>query len=236
MSNVKIYSILRDPLRGDQTAPFAGAIHALRKPEAIRIDMSLASIPGASDSLVDLLARELRELNTQNQGQLTGDPYCVKLFQSTDFNLENTNTVSLFLYRVDVDEARRNVEMPSPSLGRSGSRWLGLELSYLLTVWGQKSASGEQNVLQNCMEILHEFAILQGSNLSSKHRWEPEDAMRISLAPMNHEDLMRLWDGFDVPYQLSVPYLVRTVRLAPRELVESLVTSRGLAFGSRLSP
>jgi|688.fasta_scaffold198174_3 hypothetical protein len=198
--------------------------------------MSLASIPGASDSLVDLLDRELRDLNARHQGKIAQDLFTVKLFQSTNFNDENSNIVSLFLYRVDVDEARRNVEMPPPGLGRSGSRWLGLELSYLLTVWGQKSASGEQIVLQHCMEILHEFAILQGSNLSSKHLWEPEDAMRISLAPMNHEDLMRLWDGFDVPYQLSVPYLVRTVRLAPRESGEALVTSRGLAFGARIRP
>jgi len=42
----------------------------------------------------------------------------------------------------------------------------------------------------------------------------------VSLASMNHEDMMRLWDGFDLPYQLSVSYLVRTVRLAhPLELL-----------------
>ena len=53
---------------------------------------------------------------------------------------------------------------------------------------------------------------------------------------MNHEDLMRLWDGFDLPYQLSVPYLVRTVRIGARESSETPVTSRTLAVGSRVSP
>jgi hypothetical protein len=119
---------------------------------------------------------------------------------------------------------------------RASRHWLGLELSYLLTVWGQNSASGEQGILQHCMEILQEFSILQGSLLSSAHSWEPEDALRISLAPMNHEDLMRLWDGFDLPYQLSVPYLVRTVRLALRESSDGVITSRALALGSRVSP
>jgi len=86
------------------------------------------------------------------------------------------------------------------------------------------------------MEILQEFSILQGSLLSPAHSWDPEDALRIALASMNHEDLMRLWDGFDLPYQLSVPYLVRTVRLAPRESGDSLTTSRTLALGSRVAP
>ena len=49
---------------------------------------------------------------------------------------------------------------------------------------------------------------------------------------MNHEDLMRLWDGFDLPYQLSVPYLVRTVRIAARPRQDVPVSSRTLAFGS----
>jgi hypothetical protein len=53
---------------------------------------------------------------------------------------------------------------------------------------------------------------------------------------MNHEDMMRLWDGFDLAYQLSVPYLVRTVRLPGTAVRESPVTSRSLAFGSRVQP
>jgi len=109
-------------------------------------------------------------------------------------------------------------------------------LSYLLTVWGQNSASGKQLMLQHCMEILQEFAIVQGAWLSPSYSWEPEDALRISLAPMHHEDMMRLWDGFDLPYQLSVPYLVRTARLAPRERIEVPATNRALAFGSRIQP
>ena len=56
------------------------------------------------------------------------------------------------------------------------------------------------------------------------------------MAPMKHEDMMRLWDGFDLPYQLSVPYLVRTVRLAPREKSEMPVTSSTLAIGSQIQP
>ncbi|MEA5416848.1 DUF4255 domain-containing protein [Synechococcus sp. BA-132 BA5] len=193
--------------------------------------MSAASIPGASDSVVSLLKNRLEARLGPGR-----DGFDVQLFRSADYSGPPTNTVSLLLYRVDVDEARRYGDSQATPPSRPASRWLGLELSYLLTVWGQNSASGEQRMLQHCMEILQEFAIVQGSWLSPGFSWEPDDALRISLAPMNHEDMMRLWDGFDLPYQLSVPYLVRTVRLAARDSGESPVTSRGLAFGTRIRP
>lgn len=208
--------------------------------------MSIASIPGASDSLVRLLDQELerRRRDTTRPEELRPADFGVRLFSSADFlERPGTSIVSILLYRVDIDEARRSVETPSATPGRSTTRWLGLELSYLLTAWGLRggesataSAIPEQEMLQHCMEILQQFAIVQGPQLHPRYPWQPEDALRISLAPMNHEDLMRLWDGFDLPYQLSVPYLVRTVRLAPRESGDGLVTSRALAFGSRVAP
>ena len=195
------------------------------------IPVSAASIAGTSETLVSLLKQQLELLLGP-----TRDGYAVELFRSAQYTGPPTNTVSLLLYRVDVDEARRYSESPAAGPTLPGSRWLGLELSYLLTVWGQSSASGEQRMLQHCMEIMQEFAIVQGSWLSPAYSWEPEDALRISMAPMNHEDMMRLWDGFDLPYQLSVPYLVRTVRLAPREKSEMPVTSSTLAIGSQIQP
>lgn len=193
--------------------------------------MSASSIPGVSETLVSILKSQLEERLGPGR-----DGYSVELFRSAQYIGPPTNTISLLLYRVDVDEARRFTETPAISPGSSRIRWLGLELSYLLTVWGQNSATGEQRMLQNCMEILQDFAIVQGSWLSSSYGWEPEDALRVSLAPMNHEDMMRLWDGFDLPYQLSVPYLVRTVRIAARKRDEGPVVSRNLAFGERIQP
>ena len=183
--------------------------------------MSLASIPGASDTLVSVLRQRLEVLLGP-----TRDGYDVELFRSAQFTGPPTNTVSLLLYRVDVDKSRRYDDLPAGSPTLPGTRWLGqsLSLSYMFTVWGQNSASSEQRMLQHCMEILEEFPL------------DPEDALRIFLDPMSHEHIMRLWDGFDLPYQLSVPYLVQGVRLAPREKSEVPVTSGALAFESRIQP
>jgi len=154
------------------------------------IPVSAASIAGTSETLVSLLKQQLELLLGP-----TRDGYAVELFRSAQYTGPPTNTVSLLLYRVDVDEARRYSESPAAGPTLPGSRWL-----------------------------------------SPAYSWEPEDALRISMAPMKHEDMMRLWDGFDLPYQLSVPYLVRTVRLAPREKSEMPVTSSTLAIGSQIQP
>ena len=193
--------------------------------------MGAPSIPAASETLRSLLRQQL-------EGRLGSglNGYSVELFRSAQFKGPPTGIVSLLLYRVDVDEARRFGASPASSGAEPTGRWMGLELSYLLTVWGSASALGEQEMLQHCMEILQEFAIVQGSWLSPAYAWETEDALRISLAPMNHEDMMRLWDGFDLAYQLSVPYLVRTVRLSGTPVREAPVTSRALALGSRVRP
>jgi hypothetical protein len=193
--------------------------------------MSASSIPGASDTLVFLLKNQLEARLGPSR-----DGYDVQLYRSADFTSRPSGIVSLFLYRVDVDEARRFGDSPAVPPSQPATRWLGLELSYLLTVWGRESASGEQRMLQHCMEILQEQAIVQGSWLHPNYPWEPDDALRISLAPMNHEDMIRLWDGFDLPYQLSIPYLVRTLRIAARPRDEGPVISRALAIGSGRQP
>ena len=117
--------------------------------------------------------------------------YAVSLFRSAQFTAPPTNTVSLLLYRVDTNPALRDV--PENHL-------LVLRLSYLLTVWGESCASEEQEILQHCMEILNESPILRESPLTP--------CLCISLEPLTNDEMMRLWQGFDLPYQLSVSYLV----------------------------
>ncbi|MEB3242336.1 MAG: DUF4255 domain-containing protein [Cyanobacteriota bacterium] len=193
--------------------------------------MSLASIAGTSDTLVSLLRQRLEDRLGPGR-----DGFEVELFRSADFTGSPRNKVSLLLYRVDVDEARRLGRTPAAPPLQPAVEWLGVELSYLLTVWGNTSAIGEHRMLQHCMEILQEFAIVSGPWLSAGYSWEPEDALRISLASLNHEDMMRLWDGFDLPYQLSTSYLVRTVRLGARSREEAPATSRSLLVGNRSLP
>lgn len=86
-------------------------------------------------------------------------------------------------------------------------------------------------MLARCMDILDRHAVVSGALLDPGYPWEPEDGLRVSLAHLSTEDMLRLWDSLEPPYQLSVPYVVRTARLAARERPEPSITdSRSLAF------
>jgi len=188
------------------------------------------SIAGVSASLRRLLEDELVAESA------LGD-YTVSLFSTRHFRGEITNTVALFLFRVEVDETRRLVDLPPAIAGAPRRLALGLELHYLLTVWGKQSAEGEQVMLANCMDILSRHAVLDGSRLTPAYAWEPGEALRVTPSHLPSEDLLRLWDSLEPPYQLSVPYIVRTARLPARERIETPPTdTRTLVFVPAVHP
>jgi hypothetical protein len=187
-------------------------------------------VAGASATLLRLLEDQLDA--TGGRGN-----YSVSVFSSRNFVPGLTNQVALFLYRVDIDEARRQVELPRRTPTEPKRFALGLELSYLLTVWGSQSAEGEQQMLGRCMDILDRHPLLTGDLLAPGYPWEPSDALRVSIAQLSTEDMLRLWDSLEPPYQLSVPYLVRTARLAARERVEPVIAdTRTLAVVPEAQP
>lgn len=181
-------------------------------------------IAGASATL-----RRLLEDQLVASGGLDG--YTVSLFSTRDFTPNLTSQVALFLYRVEVDEARRTVDLPRLSANAPRRQALGLELHYLLTVWGVRDAEGEQVMLARCMDILDRHAVITGPLLDPRYQWEPEDGLRVSMNHLSTEDMLRLWDSLEPPYQLSVPYVVRTARLAARERADpAIADSRTLVF------
>jgi len=173
------------------------------------------NLGAVSSSVVKLLQKRFLE-----QGGLGG--YTFKVFSTSEVVAGIQNHVGLTLYRIDIDPARRHIHLPPAEIGLPSRHLLGLDLHYLLTVWGSASAEGEQEMLGRCMEILDHHAILSGDDLdhTAPYEWEESDALKLCLESLTHEDMLRLWDSMEGSYQLSVPYLVRTVRLSPVERTE----------------
>lgn len=166
--------------------------------------------------MIAAASHSLKELLEDRYDAGEGQAPTFQLLTSGELNdqgITRSNHVTLFLYRVSVDSTRRHIERPG-LVARAPSRFsLGLELRYVLSVWGS-SAEGEQEMLGQCMEILDREAIVAGSLLNTTHyAWEEGDALKLSIDELSNEDLLRLWDSFVPAYQLSVPYLVRTIRL-----------------------
>lgn len=186
-------------------------------------------IAGIGKSLVHLL----RDGYQSRHGGLQGLSF--EMFSTSSFEGTPINKVSMFLYRIEIDPTRRHKELPPPTPADPPRTALALDLRYLLTVW-MSDAEREQQILQDCMEILEERAILSGPLLDPAYPWQPEDALRVYLDSVSHEDMMRLWDLLDPKYRLSVPYVVRTAKLSPAAVSASAppVLSRTNVYSPRL--
>lgn len=172
------------------------------------------TIEGTTASIIRLL----RTRYLERFGDLGG--YSFRAFSSADFTTGVTDQLSLFLYRVDIDRTRRQMPLPRESPTGPARHAMSLELRYLLTVWGP-TAESEQAMLSACMRILDQNAILSGDLLDPAHDWQDGFEIQLSLESMTNDDMFRIWDAFEPPYHLSVPYLARVALLDPVERPEA---------------
>lgn len=119
-------------------------------------------------------------------------------------------TLSLFLYRVTINEHLRNTKRANdPS---DGAVPLALDLHYLMTVWAD-NALAEHSILAWAMHQLYLHPVLDISSLSPEAEWSPGDAIQWIPAELSNEDIMRIWDALEPAYRLSVSYIARVVRI-----------------------
>lgn len=125
---------------------------------------------------------------------------------------EETTRITLYLYRVTVNEHSRQSRPPGSASASPPS--LGLDLHYLLSAWGANPLD-EQVPLAWAMRQLHAMPVLDRSNLSSEAGWGGDETVQVLPADLATEDLMRIWDALDPSYRLSSAYIARVVRLDP---------------------
>lgn len=148
---------------------------------------------------------------------------------SGDFAVDGTppatTTVSLYLYRVSVNEHLRNAR---PQAGADRSRPLPINLHYLLTVWASSSAT-EQTLLAWAMRHLHSFPVLDRSLLNDEGAWASDEVIHIAPEELTNEDMLRLWDTLEPRYRLSYTYVARVININPDTASDgALVTGRSL--------
>jgi hypothetical protein len=156
-------------------------------------------------------------------------PSCdFKLFSSGDMagTPPATATLSLWLYRVMMNEHLRNAPRPADPLDARPP--LALDLHYLMTVWTD-SAVTEHKVLAWAMRELHQHEALSASDLSSEPGWSEGDLVQVIPAELSNSDLMRIWDAMKLSYRLSASYIARVVRIdldAPASPAKPVVARR----------
>jgi hypothetical protein len=143
---------------------------------------------------------------------------------------ERGPAISLWLYRVTHNEHLRNA--PRRPDHNHLAPPLHLDLHYLLTVWAD-NALAEHTLITWAMDRLHRNPVLDASTLSPEGGWSADDRLQVLPEEMPTEEMMRLWDAVDPGYRLSVPYVVRVVRVDPEtEPDRGPVVATRFAFGA----
>jgi len=167
----------------------------------------------------DIRAAHPCEFKLVSSGELAGE---------VDFD----GALSLYLYRVTVNEHARNVRRVSDPARENLP--LAVDLHYLLTVWS-KSAFTEHVVMAWAMRQLHQHPVFDASSLTTEAAWGAGDFVQVIPAELTNEDIMRIWDALDPGYRLSVSYIARVVRIDtdPDPVALPVVASR-FSFDSNL--
>jgi hypothetical protein len=138
----------------------------------------------------------------------------------------DATTATVYLYRVTTNHHLRNLRTGTPA----GP--LGLDLHFLLTVWGADTdtAEIEQTVLGWLVRELHYHPYLDSSLLSAGALWAADETVALLPADLSMEELVRIWDAVNRPFRLSYGFLARFVRLAKPEAEFAPVVATRLSF------
>src|SRR5262249_53314002 len=126
--------------------------------------------------------------------------------------------VSVLLYRVYHSNAHRT----PPGRIVNGQRQktkLPVDLHFLLTAWA-KTASRQHEIAGWMMRVLEDNPILPASLLNAYQPdvFRDDEGVEVVLTELATEDLFRIWEVMiQHVYQLSVPYVARTLEIESRQ-------------------
>lgn len=146
---------------------------------------------------------------------------------------------TLLLYRVGLN-GRRALVHPHPPRpdGKRLRPAIGLDLFYLLSVWG-KTVEQQQRLLGWC---IREFAnhsavpsgVLNQHHLGPSDTFEPTEDLELTCEPLSLQDLSALWDVLKPHVPLSMGYVVHMVAIDSLELIPAGVPVQTRVFDMKV--
>jgi len=170
---------------------------------------SFKAIDAISRAVVALLQDHYRPGDFQNR------PLEFKVCLARDLPMEAG--VSLFLYRIDPNQAVRPLPgRPAPG-GRRRPPPLAVDLYFLLTAWAG-DASLQHTIAGWMMRIMEDHPVLAVPDLDDQV-FQPAETVEIVLASLTTEEILRIWEvTANQAYQISVPYIARNVQIESTDL------------------
>jgi hypothetical protein len=163
-----------------------------------------------------------RLLEVSYDPQVVGVPTpSFEVYRSRDFRTPMETGLSLFLYRIRASDAFRSTPSKIVENGQRRLPQMPVDLNFLITPWG-KTASAEQELLGWAMRVLADNPILPAALMNGvlADSFADDEAVEVVPGDVPIEDMMRVWDSLGADYQVSVPYVARSLR------IESLIPAQ----------
>ena len=168
-----------------------------------------AAIADVGDTLVSLLRDRMGDLITDSDIALASPE---QVEPGDDFRL------TLYLYDVTENGELSNEPRPAADPTTQEGPPLVLDLYYLLTAHPSKGGNDKRttktmeqhSVLGRAMQVLHDDAIVSGSDL--KGSLSGGDRIHLSIDSASSDRVVNVWNTFqDTPYRPSVSYVATPV-------------------------
>lgn len=137
-----------------------------------------------------------------------------ELYQASDFQKPMSDGVSIYLYRIAINTARRTLP---PYVAPDGRRYrapLPVDLFYAVGVWG-RSVVQQQRLLGWCMRTLEDLPILPPGLLNDRQpepdTFRPSETVEIICEPLVLADLHTIWDLIKPNVPLMATYVARMI-------------------------
>jgi hypothetical protein len=164
-----------------------------------------------------------------------------ELFQVANFSQPQPidEGISLFLYRLGVNAARRNLLSHVRMDGLRYRPPLPLDLYYLMTAWA-KSAAKQQRLLGWAMRVLEDTPLLPSGLLNDvgpePEIFQPNETAEIIYEPLSLQDMYNIWSVLKASPQISASYVVRAVSIDSTVLITEAapVQTRALDYGETI--
>lgn len=170
-----------------------------------------SAIADVGKTLLELLQNQMSDTGPINKNE-------VGLVSPAELGQGDKVRLTLYLYHVSGNSHFKNDGKQTIDADTVKQSPLALDLYYLLTAHPSSGGGNDETrktrdqhrVLGHAMQVLHDNAILSGSDL--KGNLPTEEELHVSVNPQAMNEVTNIWNTFnEIPFRPSVSYLVSPV-------------------------
>ncbi|MGO1003077.1 DUF4255 domain-containing protein [Lysobacter sp. CA196] len=121
----------------------------------------------------------------------------ISLYQARDFESPMQDGFSIYLFRVAVNGAMRNLTLRRSPDGRRYRPSLPLDLHYMITPWAQDTER-QQRMLGWVMRLMEDTSVLSAGHLNhympETDTFGAQEGIEVVCDPLSLNDYLTLWD------------------------------------------